>query len=59
VRSGRRLTVLGNQSPVSGCYIRIDVPVYCSDPMPFAEAFEDDARPQPAGSRNPPMRSGG
>ena len=33
-------------APVSGCDIRIDVPVYCSDPMPFSdEAVEHDARP--------------
>ena len=31
-------------APVSGCDIRIDVPVYCSDPMPFSTAFSSTTR---------------
>ena len=28
-------------APVSGCDIRIEVPVYCSDPMPFSTALSN------------------
>ena len=36
-------------APVSGCDIRIDVPVYCSDPMPLSTTLLDhDARLHPA-----------
>ena len=36
-------------APVSGCDIRIDVPVYCSDPMPFSTALSSTTRgSQPA-----------
>ena len=45
-------------APVSGCDIRIDVPVYCSEPMPFSTAFSITTRVfSRPGSRKPPMRN--
>jgi hypothetical protein len=44
-------------APVSGCDIKIVVPVYCSDPMPFSTAFPITTRAfSRPGSRKPPMR---
>src|SRR5438045_4953820 len=44
-------------APVSGCDIRIEVPVYCSDPMPFSTLLSRTTRAfRRPGRRNPPMR---
>ena len=44
-------------APVSGSDMRIEVPVYCSDPMPFNTAFSIITRAfTRPGTRNPPIR---
>src|SRR5437762_4484957 len=44
-------------APVSGCDIRIEAPVYCSDPMPFSTLLSRTTRAfRRPGRRNPPMR---
>ena len=45
-------------APVSGCDIRIEVPVYCSDPIPFSTAFSSTTRAfNRPGSVKPPIRN--
>ena len=44
------------RAPVSGCDIRIDVPVYCSDPMPLSTALSITTRVfRRPGSKKPPI----
>ena len=45
-------------APVSGCDIRIDVPVYCSEPMPFSTMLPIETRGlSRPGSEKPPIGS--